>query len=426
MTDEGVVLLIGSGVQRYREYLLAGAARDGRRIWLIESSQPTWQQQYLVGSSVVPLRDPARLTPDLEGLLAAALELAQRQRIAGVYSYDEILIVSTAHIAQALGLPGATIDGVENCRNKQRNRQVLTAAGVPQPRFTMVRTLDEARAAAERTGYPVVLKPQGMGASIGVVRVDEGAGLAEAFEVAFKGSYGGNPDYEGGVLVEEMVSGPEISVDGAIVDGEYIPLFLARKTVGLPPFFEEVGHVVDPGDPLLSDPALADVLVRAHQAVGMRYGMTHTEVMLTQRGPVVIEVNGRLGGDLIPYLGKLATGIDPGAVAAEVALGRKPDVTPSEHRVVGIRFAYPPEDCRVVEISVPAPGSMPGLLESAAMVGPGRELRLPPKGYLGRYAYAICTAPDPQACNDALDAALAQGKLSYAEPSADPGELMTR
>ncbi|MEA2664088.1 MAG: hypothetical protein QOI11_1032, partial [Candidatus Eremiobacteraeota bacterium] len=299
MTDEGVVLLIGSGVQRYREYLLAGAAR-GRRIWLIDAAESTWQKPYVVGTTVVPLLNPARLTPNKEALIEAALEVAKHERVVGVFSYDEVLIVTTAHIADRLGLPGSTIDGVENCRNKARNRAVLTAAGLPQPRFQMVRTLEEAQAAAEATGYPLVLKPQGMGASIGVIRVDGPAELADAFAMSLKSSYGGNPTYEGGVLVEEMLVGPEISIDGAVFDGEYIPLFLARKSVGLPPFFEEVGHVVDPADPLLADREFLDVLSRAHRAAEFEYGMTHTEVMLTKRGPAIVEINGRLGGDLIP------------------------------------------------------------------------------------------------------------------------------
>jgi biotin carboxylase len=425
MTDEGVVLLIGSGVQRYREYLLAGAAR-GRRIWLIDAAESTWQKPYVVGTTVVPLLNPARLTPNKEALIEAALEVAKHERVVGVFSYDEVLIVTTAHIADRLGLPGSTIDGVENCRNKARNRAVLTAAGLPQPRFEMVRTLEEARAAAEATGYPLVLKPQGMGASIGVIRVDGPGELADAFAMSLKSSYGGNPTYEGGVLVEEMLVGPEISIDGAVFDGEYIPLFLARKSVGLPPFFEEVGHVVDPADPLLADREFLDVLSRAHRAAKFEYGMTHTEVMLTKRGPAIVEINGRLGGDLIPYLGQLATGIDPGAVAADVASGIRPNVTPDKNRVIGIRFAYPPEDCRVVEISVPEPGSLPGLLESAAMVPPGRELRLPPNGYLGRFAYAIATADTPRECAARLDAAVAQAHLKFEAPQADPGELFTR
>lgn len=326
--EPAVVLVVGSGARHYREYLLAGAARR-HRLWLLDAAEPTWQRRYVVGSSVVPLLDRARLVPDQAGLVAAAQEVAARREVAGVFSYDETLVVATAHVAHALGLPGATPDGIENCRDKYRSRCALRAAGLPQPRFAFVSTVDDAAEAAARIGFPVVLKPRGMGASIGVVRAGCAGDVPAAFEVAHAASYGGNPAYEGGVLVEEMLAGPEVSVDGAVVGGDYVPLFVARKTVGLAPYFEEVGHVVDAADPLLADPAFVDVLVRAHRATGYRYGMTHTEVMLTRRGPAVVEVNGRLGGDLIPHLGALATGLDPGDIAADVATATAAGTVPT-------------------------------------------------------------------------------------------------
>jgi biotin carboxylase len=413
--DEGVVLLIASGNQRYREYLLAGVSRKWP-IWLLDPVESTWQKPYVVGTTVVPFGDADRLAPDVDGLIAAAREIARQRPVRAAFTYDETHVVPAAHVAAALGLPGPTVDGAENCRNKRRSREVLTAAGVPQPRFAMVGSLEAARAAANEIGYPLVLKPQGMAGSIGVVRVDSEADLAASFGIAYRASFVGNPNYEGGVLVEEMVSGPEISIDGISFEGEYEPLFLARKAVGLAPYFEETGHVIDPADPLLRDADLLDVLVRAHRALGVRDGITHTEVMLTKRGPVIIEVNGRLGGDLIPYVGQLATGLDPGAIAADIAAGVRPTLEPTEHRVVGIRFEYPPQDCRVVEIALPEPGSLPGLLKASAMVPPGKELRLPPKGYMGRYAYVICAAADPAGCDAALDAAAAAAVLRFEEP----------
>jgi biotin carboxylase len=221
------------------------------------------------------------------------------------------------------------------------------------------------------------------------------------------------------VLVEECVEGPEISVDGALRDGEYFPFCLARKQLGPPPCFEEVGHVVDAADPLLTDPELMAVLGTAHKALGLPDGMTHTEVRLTQRGPVIIEVNARLGGDLIPYLGMLATGIDPGHVAAQVAVGDKPSVEQTAHACTGIRFLYPPEDCHVVSVSVPSPGDVAGLVEARAIAEPSAVVRLPPGAHLGRYAYVLATAATPQECAAALDAAAALARLDYRPLGAD-------
>ncbi|MFF4443193.1 ATP-grasp domain-containing protein [Streptomyces sp. NPDC001502] len=405
-TDDGVVILVGSGQRAYREYLLAGAARR-RPIWILDAVDPTWQEQYVLGSTTVELLDRARLVPDTDGLIKAAEAVAAEHRVVGVFSYDETLVVTTALIAERLGLPGLTSRGADNCRNKHNTRQLLTAAGLPQPHFAYVTDAETALATADSFGYPVVLKPRGMGASIGVIRVDAPDGIRAAFEVADSASHGGNSDYEGGVLVEECVMGPEISIDGVVFDGAWTPLFLAHKEVGLAPYFEETGHVVSATDPLLADEELLGILRDAHRELGIGYGITHTEVKLTTRGPVIIEVNARLGGDLIPYLGSLATGVEPGELAAEVAAGVRPEWTPAESRTVGIRFLYPPENGTVRSVDVPAPSDVPGLLETNVMVAPGVTLLLPPEGYLSRYANLICAGDDFPSCEESLAKAAA-------------------
>ncbi|MGH3683117.1 MAG: ATP-grasp domain-containing protein, partial [Natronosporangium sp.] len=302
-----------------------------------------------------------------------------------------------------LGLPGLTAGGADRCRDKHASRSALTAAGLRQPRFALVDTAEAAAGVADSVGYPVIVKPRGMAASIGVTRADSRAELLAAFAVAQRLSHSGPPAYEGGVLIEELVVGPEVSIDGAVSRGEYLPFCVARKQVGFAPHFEETGHIVEGADPLLTDPELLRVLAQAHRALGLRDGITHTEVRFSPAGPVIIEVNGRLGGDLIPYLGQLATGVDPGGIAADVAVGRAPRTEPMRRDTIGVRFLYPPMDCRVRDVTVPAPGAVPGLVEAKPLVAPGAELRLPPRANLGRYGYVICAADRPAACQARLD-----------------------
>lgn len=416
--DDGVVLLLGSGRQLYREYLIKGLAQRAG-LWLIDEQAPTWQSPYIVGATVVRPLDHERMVPDQRGLIDAAVELAQDRKVIGVVTYDEPLVIAAAHVAEALGVRGLTVSGARNCRDKHRSRTALTAAGLPQPGFALARTLDEATRAADRIGYPLVLKPRGMAASIGVVRATRPAGLAEAFAIVERARRAGPPAFEDGVLIEELVEGPEISIDGAVSAGDYRPFCLARKRLGSPPYFEEVGHMVDAVDPLAADPGLWSLLAEAHEALGVPDGITHTEVRLTARGPVIIEVNARLGGDLIPYLGLLATGVDPGCVAADVAIGTPPDVGQQARRCAGIRFLYPPEDCRVLGVSVPEAGKIPGLVATCAMVPPGAFVRLPPRAHIGRHAFVIATADTPGACEEVLDEASALVRLRY-EPLEDP------
>jgi biotin carboxylase len=415
--DDGVVLLIGSGRQLYREYLLSGLARRAA-VWLIDEQPMTWQRPYVAGGTVVRPLDHERMVPDQPGLIDAAVRIARDRKVTGVVTYDEALVIAAAHVAEALGVPGLTVSGARNCRDKHRSRTALRAAGLPQPGFALARTLGEATRAAAGFGYPVVVKPRGLAASIGVARVTGPEDLARAFAVVERARRAGPPDFEDGALIEELVEGPEISIDGVISAGSYQPFCLARKRLGPPPCFEETGHLVDAADPLAADPALRSVLARAHEALGVPDGVTHTEVRMAARGPVIIEVNARLGGDLIPYLGLLATGTDPGQVAADAAAGMRPDVRPRQRRCAGVRFLYPPEDCRVLGISVPGTGAIPGLVSARAMVPPGATVRLPPRAHLGRHALVIATADTPDACERVLDEAAALVGLRY-EPLGD-------
>lgn len=408
---DGSVLVIGSGQQRYRQYLLRGLS-ERVQVWLIDEVAPTWQAKFAKSSSALEALETESGIPDQQRVTEAVLALVSGHRVAGVVTYDETLVVAAAQVADALGLPGLTPAGAESCRNKHRTRQLLTAAGLPQPRFALAESVAEACRAANEIGFPVVLKPRGMGGSIGVVRADSPAEVEEAFGIARRASRSGPRAYERGVLIEELVTGPEISVDGVTAAGDYRSFCIAHKEVGFPPFFEEVGHTVDGADPLLDDPEVQHVLTTAHRALGIAWAMTHTELRLTERGPVIIEVNGRVGGDLIPYLGMLATGIDPGQVAAQVAVGQAPRLETSSRRCAGIRFLYPPEDCTVLDVSLPSPHESSGLIEAASMVCAGAKLRLPPRAHLARYAYLIATGADRAACTSALERAQARTSIT--------------
>jgi biotin carboxylase len=399
-----VLLVMGSGDQRFREYLLESAA-SRYPLWLFDPDPATWQRPHIAGSTTLDVFDPAAAT-------AAAAELSRQCRIMGIYCYHEAVILSAAHVAAALSLPGPSVQAVAAVRNKHRSRELLTRAGLPQPRNALVSTAEQARATAAALGFPLVSKPCGLGASQGVVKVESMDELTAALAISQSATQRGmiaTPQ----VLLEEYLPGPEISVDAAILDGTCLPFLVARKQVGEEPFFEETGHIVSADDRLLSDAYLLDMLAAAHRAVGFRNGMTHTEVKLTARGPVIVEINGRLGGDLIPYLGQLATGIDPSQVAIDVALGIPPKLEPLRHETVGIRFLYPPADCRIREVSLPRPGDIPGLCQATVLAGPGQDLRLPPGGYVARYAYVIARAPDARSCAAALASAVNAAACTY-------------
>ncbi len=149
--------------------------------------------------------------------------------------------------------------------------------------------------------------------------------------------------------------------------------------------------------------------------------MTHTELMLTADGPRVVEVNGRLGGDLIPWVAELATpGLSVGAVLGAVAAGRVPDPLPGPDRTVGIRFLYPKADLTFDGLDVPAELlAEPWTCEVRRVSEPGTALRLPPRQFLGRAGYVVATGADVAEV-DARLARLADGITVLGDPLPDP------
>ncbi|GAA2974186.1 ATP-grasp domain-containing protein [Actinokineospora diospyrosa] len=389
-----LLLLIGSSARRGREFILRSVTAR-YRLWLLQPAAVTWEGPYVVGNTVVD-------NTDHDALVAAAREVAAEHEVAGVFCYDEGLVWPAASVSVALGLPGNSPEAIAACRDKNATRVALAQAGVPQPGSIGVYDLAGALAAAEEIGYPVVVKPRGLAGSMGVKLARDPGEVEAAYAAATAITYPGVPVFDMSVLVEEYVDGPEISVDAVFHDGRFVPLAVAHKQVGFDPFFEETGHVVDATDPLLTDPELLEALERAHKALGFHTGVTHTEFRLGSRGPRLLEVNARLGGDMIPYLGHLASGVDIALAAADVAAGRVPDTTPQHRRTAAVAFLYPERDTRVDEIVVHEERFTPHIHDAIAMTDPGAVLRLPPRGYIARYGRVIAVADSPEEAKAAL------------------------
>jgi biotin carboxylase len=410
-----LLLLVAAGAHLYREYLFESMA-PRYRIHLLAMAEPSWELPYLAGHTVVADLDTATT-------VAAARAVAAREPVAGVLSWDESKILQTAEAARELGLPGGHPEAVLRCRDKFRSREALAAAGLDQPAHELVGDVEAALAAARRIGYPVVLKPRAASASFGVVLVRDDADLVARFAYPHDTTVPHMPRYDDEVLVEQYLADPEVSVDAAVHRGRVLPAFVAHKDVGFAPYFEETGHYVSHDDPLLADPRILGYLQAVHEALGFTDGWTHTELKLTPSGPQLIEVNGRLGGDLIPYLGMRASGIDPGLAASAVACGVAPDMRPTRHLTAAVRFCYVDEVDALVESVAFDETALPAGTDLAVTLAvPGDVVSPPPLGIVsGRIAFATVTGRDRPECRAALDQAQGALRLRTASPASLAG-----
>lgn len=382
------VVVVGSGAAPYRRYAMETLAAE-HDVALVVTSEPTWQRPYVSDVAVVPPGDAAAVTDAVARFTSGG--------DAGVLTWDELVVEETAHAAAALGLPGMSPAATAACRDKLTTRRLLEAAGLGSARFRHVHDVAAARAAAAELGYPVVLKPRSLAGSAGVVQVADDDALVAALAEVLDARYSTLP-VRPGVLVEELLTGPEISVDVVVAHGRSHVLQVSRKEVGFAPHFEEVAHTT--GDHSGEDwyPAAVRLAVDATATLGVHAGVTHTELKLTPHGPRVVEVNARLGGDLIPLVGRLSGGPDQVLAAADVALGRAPRTATRPTRTARVEFVYPPHDATLRSLDVQHAATLPGVADVVALAAPGDVLQLPPRAVLGRVAAVLTTGPSAEAC----------------------------
>lgn len=262
----------------------------------------------------------------------AVTQACARLAPAGITTSSEYATVAAASAAWVLGLEGPDPQAVARCRDKGVQRGTLKAARLPVPAHVVVTSVAEAADAAARCGGHVVVKPlQGSG-SIGV-RLCRSADEVRA-AVADLCDQRGH-----GALVEAYLDGPEYSVE---TFGDQV-VGVTRKHLGAEPHFVETGHDFPaPLSPVVEQ-ELRNAALSAVRALGVDRGAAHTEMRLTADGPVVVEVNPRLAGGMIPRLVQEAHGIDLVQCVVGQAVGRPPDLEPKRRGAASIRFIVPTE-----------------------------------------------------------------------------------
>ena len=252
------------------------------------------------------------------------LEAARRHEIDGIMTLaSDMPMVTVAAVAKELGCVGITEETAIKATNKAQMRKALCQAGVPIPKFYKVTNRSEYAQAVGAIKGPFMVKPADSSGSRGIIKVDPTASsetVAQAYDYSMKNTR------KGELVVEEYMQGPEVSVETLTIDGICQVIQITDKRTTGAPHFVEMGH----SQPTAFDAAMAEqiraVAVAANRAVGITNGPSHTEIIVTEEGPKVVELGARLGGDCITtHLVPLSTGVDMVRCCIRIALGEEPD-----------------------------------------------------------------------------------------------------
>lgn len=227
-----------------------------------------------------------------------------------------------ALVAEMLGIPTYVSSKVaELPMNKNAIRNILADRRLPVPKTFLGDSLESFEQLEWSTiTFPVVIKPD---EGIGQTAVDKAGSKEEALqsiENAFAASQNGK------VLLQEFVSGPEIDINGIVVEGVFKLLTTSyrnssRQRGGA------FGVAMQKVYPAITDQRLLlqveQIIGQACSAIGVTSGPIYSQVIQTGDSITIVEIMPRLGGGEDPRLVHIASGYNLSKATALLSIGRK-------------------------------------------------------------------------------------------------------
>ena len=344
--------------------LVAAAEGRCRLLWVIDTTD------HEVASMARLLRHFGTCV-DVRGLdLDAASNAVALHSPGHILALADDNLMFTAELAQRLGLCFSSPEVTRRFTDKHAQRAAIARAGLEVPRHWVIDPGEPAsfEEAARDARFPAVLKPRRGEASVDTFPVSSLVELLALWEDE------GFSDSTRNFVLEEYIPDASQPLGGSGFAGYVSVESIVRNSRirhlaingRMPPAFpfRETGFFI----PAALDNALGEevlhVATRAAQSLGVSVGCLHTEIKLTPSGPVVIEVNGRIGGG-VPEMLLAATGVDILAIAFDLALNVAVDVEvpmPSPQQLAYLFYVQSPPDMRHVT-------SVEGLAELREVAG---------------------------------------------------------
>jgi biotin carboxylase len=357
----------------------------------------------LAGGLHIDLTDPA-----VEEVLLAA----HRERpFCGVVATDDVTVELASRVAGRLGLPHNPPEAARRTRRKDLARLALAGSAAGIPEFRILDLGQPLAAQLEGVSWPAVIKPLALSGSRGVMRVDDRAGALAAC-ARVQAILAGEPRHDGfaatHLLLERFVSGPEVALEGLLVDGRLQVLAIFDKPDPLEgPYFEETYYITPSRHPASAQQAVAASVQAACDALGLRAGPVHAEVRMAATGCVIMEVAARTIGGECARLLRAATGHGLEELVIAHASGQP------------VAFRCASDAAGVLMLPIPRAGvlrriegigaarAVPGIEDISIAIREGYELVPLPEGasYLG---FMFARAPTPAQAEAALRAAFAE------------------
>lgn len=277
-------------------------------------------------------------TKDVKSHVEFAKANKLKLNIIGAFAGADVA-VTVAAITNALGLPGIPLQVAIASNNKAIMKKKWLADKVSTPLSIEVKDIKDAKTALERTGLPAMVKAIDSAASRGSKKIISESELEDALEDAKKHSSTNT------AIIEEFVEGNEYSVETIVYKGNHYHFGIVDRHFGFAPYAIEIGHTNPTNLPSDIQEQMYNIVKKAATSLGIEFGPAKADMILTKKGPMILEMTSRLsGGWHSQYTTPLATGLDPIRVALNLATGgkiKKEDTIPRYNRVSMCKAIFP-------------------------------------------------------------------------------------
>lgn len=240
------------------------------------------------------------LTITFSGCYKELLTALEKYNISYVFAGCETGVVVAEMLANMLGLPGNNPATTDRRRNKQMMQEAIYQAGLEPIHQITINSLSECRSAIDYIGsFPVIVKSLDDGASINTFCCYEFAHLEQRLNqmLQSKTSMGKMIDK---VLIQEMLLGTEYIINSVSYQGIHFitDMWRYRKV------YIRGGGVIAIRVQLVNKEDFPDIInyvKKVLDALDIKFGAAHTEVIQNGEKINLVETGARLMGGGITY-----------------------------------------------------------------------------------------------------------------------------
>ena len=191
--------------------------------------------------------------------------------------------------------------------SKVLSKKIFLEHNLPTPKFKVIRTLKDLKEAADIFGFPIVLKPNSEGSSLGMSKISKLNEIEDAYKAAI--------EFDDILLAEEFIQGKEITV--TILKNKTLPTIRVKTNRNFYDYFAKYKsnktEYICPGTSDISEEEIyANIALEAFEALHCS-GWGRVDFMCEKNNsPKILEINtvpGMTKKSLVP-MSAMCEGID--------------------------------------------------------------------------------------------------------------------